>query len=1055
MAAALICSCEKNEELDTPIPEKPIVEKEELTNSTLPEFLYAYAAGNGDNQTRTVVSNTDVLWNNGDNIFYCTGQTIGAEYKYEGTDAVAEASFEKVGDGNHSEVMSTFPVGVFPYRKYTGATFNVNKPDDETDDTWTITPNFEQDQNYVPNSFDKDANIMIATATNENNDLYFRNACGYVVVRLYGRNVTVKKVQLHANPRDSDSKPRIWGKLYNIDVDTDGNLTYRKTNPTWEYWQNMVEVNCVNSDNPQGVRISEDPNNPTEFWFALAPMVLKDGFYLRVEDSNGNIVGKNTDKSFEIERNKVKRMATIDASNTQRTHRLWYKTPTTDNNDPIRTFDNEWNSEKYFNAKIIAHTWDTNSPYGKDHKMYYIEFDRPLTEIKAEAFKNAGLTEIFLPEALTTIGESAFKGTNITTLTLPGKVTHIGQNAFADCENLTSVTFESSTTNNQMTIGKGAFQESGLTSISIPSKVAVVEQEAFADCAALASVTIEASDSPLKIGSLPFDDSDNITTFTLNRELVKARDDVSMAALFKGHTNLNSISLGAQVKTIHSEMFYNTGITQLTIPGTVTRIDYSAFSSCAKLATVTFEPSSTNTPIIIDPNSKYNDYTPFYGSNAIKTLNLNRELVAARNGVSMALFENHTNLTSVTLGEQVKTIHSHMFDHIGITSIEIPGNVTTIGSDAFAWCAALQSVTIKTGSERERSIGDAAFYECVSLNSIKLDGISTIGKLVFFDCKSLTSLEIPGSVDVIGDRTFEGCTGLTSLTFAGGQGSLFIGFNPNTNERGPFYDSPLTKIVLNRNLAMTEAYEKAVDQVDEGIFSYKNYSNHSTTLEIGIYVKEILPYMFAGSAITSITIPANVTKIGNYAFYKCTKLSKVTFVDSEQTLHIGYQPSLTDDVGPFWQSPLTEINIYRELAYDNDDVRTDEGLFANSHRGELVTKVDMGGHLRTILPFMFSYSAVGGTVINGNTVAGSVWIPHTITSIGNYAFLNCDRLAGLTMGYDGTTEFPSIGTGVFDDCDNFSYIKVRESVHERFITNDSNDQWYQYKKWIKWDDNFK
>lgn len=232
--------------------------------------------------------------------------------------------------------------------------------------------------------------------------------------------------------------------------------------------------------------------------------------------------------------------------------------------------------------------------------------------------------------------------------------------------------------------------------------------------------------------------------------------------------------------------------------------------------------------------------------------------------------------------------------------------------------------------------------------------------------------------------------------------------------------------------------------------------------------------MFAGAAITSITIPegvttidayafyecrslaaisipGSVTKIGNYVFYNCRSLSKVTFEDSETTLHIGYQPSSIDDVGPFWQSPLTEINIYRELAYDNDDVRTDEGLFANSRRGELVTKVDMGGHFRTILPFMFSYSAVGGTVVNGNHAPGSVWIPHTIKSIGDSAFLNCDKLAGLTMGYDGTTEFPSIGTGVFIDCDEFKYIKVRNNQRTKF---ENSTQWDNYESYIRSDSNF-
>ena len=1073
--AALIWSCDKVDEIDLPILDEPIVEEEKVPASTLPEVLYAYSSGDEEgSQTRTIAENNKVLWNDGDNIFYCAGNIIGAEYKYEGEDKATKATFQKVGDGNISEVEAAFPVGVFPYRNYFGAKFNSNNIEDEADDTWTITPDFEQFQNYVPNSFDKDANIMIAAGNGEDNNLSFRNACGYVVIKLYGRNVTVKTVQLHANPRDSESKPRICGKLYNIDVDTDGNLNYRKTNPTWEYWQNMVEVNCVDSDNPQGVRISEDPNNPTEFWFALPPMVLKDGFFLRVEDSNGNIVGKNTDKSFEIERNKVKRMATIDASNPKRTHRLWYKTPTTNNNDPIRTFDNEWNSYKYFDAKIIAHTWDYNSPNGKDHKMYYIEFDRPVTEIKAEAFKNAGLTEIFLPEALTTIGNSAFEGnTGLTTLTLPGRVTHIGQNAFANCSALASVTIDPSATNAQMTIGKGAFQYTGLTSLTIPSRVVGIEQEAFADCASLGPVTFESGSTPLTIGSTdqsvngdhPFYDSNNITSLKLNRELVKAHGDVSMN-LFKNHTNLVSVELGENVQTIYGEMFYNTAIAQLAIPGTVTCIKENAFSNCQSLTNVKFLKNNSGTPLTIDtPNESYysnGNYNLFRGSNNIHTLYLYREFEAADEREYMGLFEGHTALTNITIGEQVKTIHHHMFYNAGgkdgnnIGKITIPSSVKSIESGAFRECK-VSNIVINGSSDKTtpRIINGSAFEGC-TLTSITIpEGVTTIGLYAFFNCSNLTAITIPGTVTEIGEGAFKGCTSLEDVAFNPGAAPLTIDNmwevaieGVSRPDRGPFYHSPLTTIYLDRNIKMTDTYAGELDAADEGIFSCVDYDENylTTTLEIGNNVTKILPYMFASSAITSITIPANVTEIGNYAFYKCTKLSKVTFEDSEQTLHIGYQPSFTDDVGPFWQSPLTEINIYRELAYDNDDVRTDEGLFANSHRGELVTKVDMGGHFRTILPFMFSYSAVGGTVINGNTVAGSVWIPHTVTSIGNYAFSECENLLGVTMGYDGTTDFPSIGTGVFNDCDNFSYIKVRKNQLEKY---QDSTQWDTYEAMLK------
>ena len=322
---------------------------------------------------------------------------------------------------------------------------------------------------------------------------------------------------------------------------------------------------------------------------------------------------------------------------------------------------------------------------------------------------------------------------------------------------------------------------------------------------------------------------------------------------------------------------------------------------------------------------------------------------------------------------------------------------------------------------------------------------------MFYNCTSLTSLEIPGSVDVIGDHTFEGCTGLTSVTFADGEGSLIIGFNPNTDERGPFYDSPLTEITLNRNLAMTEAYTKAADDYDEGIFSCHKFSDssHRTTLEIGSSVKEILPYMFAGSGITSVEIPANVSAVGYNAFLYCYNLKEVSIPEASTPLTFGYQYYKSADWGPFYDSPLEKVSFNRDINFVDKNGQTftaddwDEGVFAT--KNGTLSSISIGTGVTKILPYMFAESN-----------ATSVWIPHTIKTIGNNAFDNCDELRGVTLGFDGQLGFyrPSIGEDVFDDCDRLDatdykfYIKVRESVLNRFITNDSNDEWFEYKNWI-------
>lgn len=95
-----------------------------------------------------------------------------------------------------------------------------------------------------------------------------------------------------------------------------------------------------------------------------------------------------------------------------------------------------------------------------------------------------------------------------------------------------------------------------------------------------------------------------------------------------------------------------------------------------------------------------------------------------------------------------------------ITSIEIPGSVTSIGDKAFAGCIRLTSIKIPNSVT---SIGEQAFGLCVNLTSIKIPGsVTSIGDSAFSRCFSLTSVRIPDSVTSIGDYVFYGCS-LTNI----------------------------------------------------------------------------------------------------------------------------------------------------------------------------------------------------------------------------------------------------------------------------------------------------
>ena len=66
-------------------------------------------------------------------------------------------------------------------------------------------------------------------------------------------------------------------------------------------------------------------------------------------------------------------------------------------------------------------------------------------------------------------------------------------------------------------------------------------------------------------------------------------------------------------------------------------------------------------------------------------------------------------------------------------------------------------------------IGDRAFEGCSGLTSLNLPaGITEIGDRAFMDCSGLTSLTLPAGITEIGYGTFKGCSGLTSLTLPAG-----------------------------------------------------------------------------------------------------------------------------------------------------------------------------------------------------------------------------------------------------------------------------------------------
>ena len=212
---------------------------------------------------------------------------------------------------------------------------------------------------------------------------------------------------------------------------------------------------------------------------------------------------------------------------------------------------------------------------------------------------------------VTTIGNAAFRDSSVTSVTIPASVTEIGANAFAGCTNLTSVHYEGDWSNLTIQSGNPAVQD--------------------------------AANAPL------FDFAftpDNTAVIVTNYRCNGAAADVTIPSRYQGKP----------VTTIGHAAFFNSAVTSVTIPDSVTSISDEAFINCPKLTNISIPNSVTY--------------------------------------IGFSAFSSCTSLKSITLPSSLSFISGALFLGCSqLTTIHIPVSVTSIGNNAFADCPSLMTVT--------------------------------------------------------------------------------------------------------------------------------------------------------------------------------------------------------------------------------------------------------------------------------------------------------------------------------------------------------------------------
>lgn len=319
-----------------------------------------------------------------------------------------------------------------------------------------------------------------------------------------------------------------------------------------------------------------------------------------------------------------------------------------------------------------------------------------VTKIGATAFQGCtGLQSISLPAGTTTLPNGVLQGcTNLNAVTIPATVTVIGDMAFADCRSLATLALPGALT----TLGESAFLNCrSLTSLAISSGVTAIPGQLCNECRTLGSISLPAGVT--KIGYSAFANCAGLTSFALSTATTSIGNEA-----FLGCSGLTTVSINSSLATIGERAFEGCGsLSAINVDGSNT-----SFSSADG---VLFD--KTGSTLLLCPAGKSGNYP----------------VPATVSIVAQGAFA-HSELSTVTLPGSVSSLGQDTFYYAsGLTSLAIPSSLSAIGPWAFAGCSGLTSVTIPA---TVANLGEDAFHSCSGLEWALFNGNApAMGTTVF------------------------------------------------------------------------------------------------------------------------------------------------------------------------------------------------------------------------------------------------------------------------------------------------------------------------------------
>lgn len=642
--------------------------------------------------------------------------------------------------------------------------------------------------------------------------------------------------------------------------------------------------------------------------------------------------------------------------------------------------------------------------------MFYIEsglntnsfyLSNTLKTIGASAFRNVNVKSIKFNSEIESIGKNAFYGSSVTSIDLSGtKLTTINQYTFANCQNLAKVTLPDTLTQ----IDEGAFYSTALTSVDIPKSVTVLGKKAFGNCLSLKNIKITNDDISIYTdnttksnNAFGYDEVGNIINIPVKYSYYVSINETITVDANIGSTAFDYAENNNFIVYNENQKADKVGYIQKKIPARWyyfedTKTLYIEGNYSLAKSRIQY---ATNKYII------FGDDGDFCYDDGTKVENLEVDLLYICSGVQIANAKfSQINPKYVHFPNTINTIGDEAFkkaDNLKI--IAIPDSVTSVGYSAFEDCRSLERITF---SKNQNRINNNCFKNCTSLKEIDLANVEIIGGNAFYYCNSLEEIFIPNTVSIIESNAFNKCLSVKKITL--GNGLERIGSDA-------FCDMPFcSTIVLNLE------YDPNSNSLTYSS-AFKNIGFSTTGVEL-VVSDDVKIIDFKGFTYL-------------YDNYNSTKITAIRF--GKNSTNFGSFPDMRF---------VKEITVSPE----NKNMYTYEG---NVYYNKTLIMAN---------PNILTVRIKDGTTKIGDEAfwksnAMQISMPDTVTSIGAFAFYQCENLKRVNL----SSRLLSVDNNAFEGCKSLLTIKfpsITNSIGGRCFNNCTSLQSAILPNWITKIDEF-